>query len=387
MAQRRSTTPPQIIDEASQWFITMRELSVSAEDRAAFADWLRASPVHVGTYMEVARLWADAARISPDVATNLDDVPPPNVVAIREGRDSARHPKPAATGVEGAPPRGGGRRMRWFAVAASLVLLSGASLFAWRLFGADTYSTDIGEQRVLTLADHSIVRLNSRSKLTVRMTRERREFELREGQALFEVAHDSAKPFIVKSGNIQVRAVGTQFDVNRKRSGTVVTVVEGRVKVDAVPLSALSQLFSSPPKNAHGALRVDRAPSGQVSASSGRAGSVETDLEEVFVSAGEQLRVSRDGALPQAEKTDAAAAISWLQQELRFDGQPLSDVLEEFNRYSHVPIVLNDAALGDLRVNAVFHTTNPDSLLHYVAGLQGVQVERADTEIRISRRP
>src|SRR5262249_16375553 len=139
------------------------------------------------------------------------------------------------------------------------------------------------------------------------------------------------------------------------------------------------QLFLSAP--------ADATPPREARASSSRAGSADAGLDQTFVSAGEQLRVGRNGAIPRAERTDTSAAISWLQQELRFDGQPLSDVLEEFNRYSHVPIVLSDAELGDLRVNAVFHTTNPGSLLRYVARLEGVQVERTDTEIRISRRP
>lgn len=368
MAQHRTSTPPQIIDEASEWFIAMREPSVSADDRAAFADWLRASPAHVGAYMEVAKLWADVARISPGIAADLGEVPAANVIAIREGGDRPRSAKPAVTESEGTMPRRRTGRMRRLAVAASLVLLGAASLVAWRVFSADTFSTDIGEQRVITLQDSSVIRLNSRTKVAVRMTAKRREIELRAGQALFEVAQDAARPFIVTSGNVAVRAVGTQFDVNQKSSGTVVTVVEGRVQVDAE--SRAPPAASTKPGN-----------------ESHPRGSFDVEPVVLFVSAGEQVHVARDGAIDPAQKTDTAAAISWLQQELRFDGQPLSDVLEEFNRYTHVPIVLRDSGLGDLRVNAVFHTTNPDSLLNYVSRLPGAQVERTDTEIRISRRP
>jgi len=344
MARRRQTTPRQIVEEASDWLVKMREPSVSAEDREAFAQWLRASPVNVGAYLEVARLWAHTALIDPDFPADLAAAAQ-NVVPLPRA--------PPATG----PGHGNraGARWRLWALTASMALIAAGSLFGWWHYAADTYTTEIAEQRVLTLEDGSIIRLNSRSKLRVRMNPNIRELELTAGQALFEVAHDAYRPFIVRGGNVSVRAVGTQFDVNLKHSGTVVTVVEGRVKVDA------DEGASSP----------------------GPAAGVAGTL---LVAAGEQVRVAPNGTVRKPKKTDTAAATGWLHQELRFDDQPLGDVLEEFNRYTHVPLVLSDPTLANLRINAVFHSTNPESLLHYLAGLQGVLIERTAHEIRISRR-
>ncbi len=67
MPPDRFSIPPQIMDEASGWFVLMREPSVLVEDQEAFAQWLRASPVHVGAYLEIARLWGDAAHLGPDI--------------------------------------------------------------------------------------------------------------------------------------------------------------------------------------------------------------------------------------------------------------------------------------------------------------------------------
>ncbi len=89
----------------------------------------------------------------------------------------------------------------------------------------------IGEQRSIALADGSTLELNSRSKVRVRYSEHERALELLEGQALFRVAKDTSRPFIVSCDGTRVRAVGTQFDVNKKRGGTVVTVVEGQVSV------------------------------------------------------------------------------------------------------------------------------------------------------------
>jgi transmembrane sensor len=333
MSHARTSVAPQIIDQASEWFVAMREPSVSAEHREAFADWLRASPVHVGAYLEITRLWADSAGISPEFSADATAAQADNVFPLRSepGHPGASHKHPVS---------------RRLALAASLLAacLLGATAW-WHFTRPPTYVADVGEQRIITLEDGSTVKLNSRSRFAVSMTPQQRQVDLLEGEALFEVTHNSSRPFIVTSGEVAIRAVGTQFDVNRKRSGTVVTVVEGRVQVTG--------------------------PS---------AGSI-------FLSAGEQATVGSRGMVARQSKANIGAVTSWLQQELVFEGEPLSAVIEEFNRYSRTPIVLSDPSLADLRINAVFHTTNPDSLLRFVTRFDGVEIERTDNEIRIHRKP
>jgi transmembrane sensor len=354
MPKELTPVAPQIIDEASEWFVTMRDSNASAEDREVFAEWLRASPVHVGAYLEIARLWTDAVRIDGALPVDLDANQSPNVVPL-----GVRHPREASAtdAAEGRKPdalrkssntRSLSRRM---AIAASfaVALVAGGS---WLYFNrAPAYTTGIGEQRTVTLTDGSVVKLNSRSTFKVQMSSNLREIELVDGQAFFEVAHDAKRPFIVTSGNSAIRAVGTQFDVNRKHSGTVITVIEGRVKLDTVAPESRSD-----------------------------------EPGPLYLSAGEQIRVVPSGAMDRTPNPNTAAAVSWLRQELIFEDQPLIDVLEEFNRYSRTPIVLADPALGDLRINAVFHTTSPDSLLRFVSRYENVQVERSEKEIRISSR-
>jgi transmembrane sensor len=93
------------------------------------------------------------------------------------------------------------------------------------------YATTFGEQRSITLDDGSVVDINSHSKIRVRYSATERDVELLEGQALFRVAKNASRPFWVSSATTRVRAVGTEFDVYKRRSGTVVSVIEGRVAV------------------------------------------------------------------------------------------------------------------------------------------------------------
>src|SRR5262249_33751548 len=144
-----------------------------------------------------------------------------NIVPLREAHV-------AATEIPTQSPR----RLR--RTLAASILLTALGVLAW--YGYDThirnvYTTGIGEQHRITLADGSIVELNAQSKIRVRYKDRRRDVELLDGQALFQVAHDTTRPFIVHTDSTNIRAVGTQFDVYRKSTGTVVTVLEGTVAV------------------------------------------------------------------------------------------------------------------------------------------------------------
>lgn len=346
---------PQISQAAAEWFVIMREPAVAEADRTAFAAWLQASPVHVRAYLEVTSLWGDVAQLDPALPVEVD---------VDEVAGNVLHLPPTLPARGSAVPADGGMPLRprrgrlLLSAAACLVLLAGLAgmLMWWQAQQTPTYITDIGEQRVITLEDGSIVRLNARSEVRVRMLPDQRLIELIDGQALFEVAKDPQRPFLVQSGNVVTRAVGTQFDVYRKPMGTVVTVVEGQVEVRTV---------------AAGGTRDADAGAWPVS---------------VPVKAGEQVIVGRAGAIEQHGDANVNAATRWLQQELVFEGQPLRAVVEEFNRYQRIPIVLDDPVLGELRVNAVFNTTGPEPLLRFVDRLEDVQVERTPREIRIVRR-
>src|SRR5262249_55544737 len=141
---------------------------------------------------------------------------------------------------------------------------------------------------------------------------------------LFHVAKNPARPFIVRSGVTTVRAVGTEFDVYRKASGTTVTVLEGEVAV--VP-------------------HADSGEVGDVNAGSAEPApaAAEAPLATILVSAGEQVTVT-GGEVEKRPKADTTAATAWTQQRLIFDATPLEDVAAEFNRYNVKRLVIADAA-------------------------------------------
>jgi transmembrane sensor len=242
-------------------------------------------------------------------------------------------------------------------VAGAAALVVGVlAVVAYQLMGPPVYATQTGEQRSVRLEDGSIVELNSRSRIRVRFSPGERRIELLSGQALFRVAQNRERPFIVRSDDAQVKAVGTQFDVNRKRHATIVTVVEGQVAVSASSAGALA--------------RAEQSAS--------------TAATALLLKAGEQVTLLPHSA-PRAVRTNVSAVTAWTQNQLIFDSAPLAEVAEEFNQYSTRPLIVEDHVRPELRLSGVF-TTDPDFLIRYLRERPDVTVRETETEVRIIRR-
>jgi transmembrane sensor len=350
----------QILDEAAEWFVDFREDDLDANGKANFSRWLRRSPEHIEAYLEVAALWEDVPNIVAKESLDIDALiaqarAEVNIVSL--SRPNARN-SPQAVGPTGF------FRMRIAdrlgLIAASFVIFAGAAGLAWHHWYQGMYATDIGEQRLITLDDGTTVELNARTRLRVNLQSRSRNVELLEGQALFHVAKDSERPFIVKSGTTSVRAVGTQFDVYKKTSGaTVVTVVEGRVSVSAPELAAVHPTSSN------------SAPSDSAA----------------YLNAGEQVIViAQNNTQAAAQAADVSAATAWTKREIIFQATPLIDVVEEFNRYSRHQLIIHDPTLRAVRVSGVFSSTEPTSLLRFLSEQLQLSVKDQNGRIEIARR-
>ena len=364
----------QIVDEASEWFVEFRVGDVDAAARERFDEWLRRSPEHIRAYIGIARTYVEMPN--PHATKPLD------VEALIAYARSGENIVPFDTvPQERAAMHTRSPRRRFLAVAASALMVALAGGVWWQSARYPLYSTDIGERRSITLADGSTVDLNARSKLRVEFSKNERRVELLDGQALFQVAKDKNRPFIVASGEATVRAVGTQFDVYRKDSGTTVTVLEGRVAV-----------YSTAPQPATRSPRASVQPEAQMHAipHSGAASSNPPGLLDpsgagaIFLSAGEQVTVTRAQTLPAPARADIAATTAWTQRRLIFDGSKLSDVVQEFNRYNKRQLVIEDAQLSDFHVSGVYSSTDPSSLIRFLREQPGIKITDHENEVQIA---
>jgi transmembrane sensor len=350
----------QIYTEASEWLIEFRSGDIDSKGREEFYRWLRTSPEHMRAYLELAAIWneggaLDAEHSFDDARLGKDLLTEGNVIPLET---NFRSPQPElSTGM-------GRKRWNVLAVAAS-VILAFAGFGLWNAFGRETYVTAIGEERSITLADGSRIDLDSKSRVRVTFSDGVRSVELLQGQALFHVARDHTRPFIVRTDNAQVRAVGTEFDVYRNRAATTVTVVEGTVAVLPVVGSA-----------------TERAEPDEASSRPALSPTQSPAVSPLTLSAGDQVIVT-PAMQPSAVKADVAAATAWTQHELIFKGTPLEDVVAEFNRYNKRRLVIRDASIANLKVTGIFSSTEPSSLIRFLKARPDIIVNEGGQEFLI----
>jgi len=373
----------QIYDEATEWLVKHREGDLSPQDKGQFDSWLRASPQHMRAYLEMSAIWEDLPAVVADGqptpqelidSANSDG----NVHRLSDTNHRDNRVADAHRALPGAALGGTkrGLRARLFSLAAALLLAIVGGAY-WYELERNTYTTDIGEQRSIVLADGSTIELNSRSRVRIRYTKAQRDVDLIEGQALFRVAHDLARPYVVHSGVTKVLAVGTQFDVYRKRAATVVTVIEGKVAVIA---GASLDAAPNPP--------AVTAQSPAADASGSRKG------RGIYLTAGEQLNIPT-GSPSHAEEASAyrspqpanvATVTAWTQHSLIFESSPLTDVAEEFNRYNRRPLVITDPEIASMHISGIFSSADPALFLKFLRAQPELTVAETDTEIRIGKR-
>jgi transmembrane sensor len=365
----------QIYEEACEWFVDCRADDFDDSARNRFDSWLRTSPEHLKAYLEIAAIWNEGPLLDPkgkfaaetliaQAASDRD-----NVIELSSKRSTGIA---AAMHAISGESRRRFRRPHFAAVAASLIVALAVVFIYVRAFQAPTYSAKIGEQRSLALGDGSTVELNSRSAIVVRYSKQERRVDLLQGQALFRVAKDGARPFIVKTGDTLVRAVGTEFDIYQKRAGTIVTVVEGRVAVltdhGALTDSNLPVVIAETESKSN--LPFPTIAPGQ--------------MGNIMVAAGEQLTVTPK-LIQIAEHPNVANATAWTQRRLVFESASLADVADEFNRYNDRQLIVAGSGLESFHVSGVFSSTDPASLLRFLRARSELNIVETGTEIRIEK--
>lgn len=377
---------PQIRSEAVEWLLRFSEGDVDATGREEFNGWLRTSPEHVRAYLRVAAFWQEAGHI--DGKQGPRDIDALISQAKQEGnvfplafaphsndRAAGRHAS-LAEELPKAQPRHAAQR--FVAIAATLLVAIGV-VGAHQYLTRNVYATSIGEQRTINLADGSTLILNADSKVRVRYSETERTVDLEQGQALFKVAKNPARPFVVRSGEASVRAVGTQFDVYRKSTGTTVTVVEGKVAV-------------TPEK-------VTRTGDGHDEEAAKPVVSTIYAPTPVFLIAGEQLVIPKisvaqatgaaapdASSAPQVRPVKVEEATAWTEGLLIFDGTSLTEVISEFNRQNSKPLVLQGTPeFAEIKITGTFPANGADRLTQFLQERFGVAARETDDYIALTR--
>lgn len=340
-AQRegRPVVTPEIAAAAAVWVARLHGPDRSPRMEREFLAWQARSAAHRLAFERCTDTWQDVAGLTLSTYAHA-------VSAGAPARESQR---------------AGRLDRRGWALAALVALVVGGVLVQQPWQAADAYATRVGEQRLVILQDGTRLSLNTATRVRVDLGAAQRTVHLEEGEALFEVAKDAHRPFVVKVAGTEVVATGTTFVlqfVPRSKAASdslAVTLVEGQVVVRDAASSAPGTAFPRP----------------------------------VVMAAGERMRLHPSGGAakpgvptiaPQVDRPRMDQLLAWKRGEAVFDNVSMLEAVAEMNRYSSTPIkVAGASAQGSLRVSGIFRTGDNASFARAMVALHGLVLrERPD---------
>ena len=334
-------------EEATEWAERLDSGSISKSDRTEFVEWLRESPVHVAEMLRHDRLkmalgelvdWSRVALSNPAYTST--------VVPL------------ALSPSQNAPKRRSRVRQitRYAAIAAGLALVVIIGLLGQRQLSATNITTRPGERREVTLQDGSVVRLSPGTDLRVELRPELRSIVLERGEAVFWVAKDSRRPFVVTANQTRIQAVGTVFTVARSTDRVVVTVTEGHVTVAS-------------------------------SGASTEPGSGRESRRLIALLANDSITISAAGVPGAVHRAEAVRTTDLEDNKLIFENARVANVVAQFNRRNRVQIQISDDNLAARTVSGVFDANDPRSFVEFLTSVADVQnIDAGPGKIIVSRR-
>lgn len=267
---------------ASEW-VAKIDRGLTNGEQIALEHWLAADTRRGGALARAQTVWQDLDRAQ----------------VFRIADEQGRVPV-AAKGR-------GTKAAACFAAIAATAIVSAA---AWFVLNRNHLSSTVGEIRQIPLNDGSRVTLDTGSRIDVEYRAETRTVRLESGEALFEVAKDAKRPFVVQAGNVRVRALGTAFLVRRRSDDDIdVTVTKGTVEVWS----------------------ESRRPQTAV---------------RLVAGTGTSLRGGAIAPPQDLTATQIERAIDWKSGVVNLDGRTLGEAAAEINRYNRRHVIIPDPHLA-----------------------------------------
>lgn len=384
---------------AAEWFFRKDRGLTPAEERELSA-WLQADKRHAALFSEIEDTWNDLPAVKARVLASA----------------GCQHGTRRSEGLIDAGGRTAPRRLGalvWLpaglAFAAALAL---AYLGWWRpAHYAGRAVTEVGGLRQLSLPDGSMVRLNTDSAVIANFSPSERRVRLERGEAHFTVAKDPDRPFIVMAGGIDVRAVGTAFNVRLLRDTVDVLVTDGKVAVAAASSEAREQ--PTPGMRGEGGEETWQDGDGLAGAGASDALDKANELTEgrssgfrsppsafrkpftpLILEAGHRATIPLPAAgpapAPPVEALSAAVierTLAWRNRRVEFADAPLAEMVREFNRYNRHQLVIADPRLAEMRFGGSFPTSDYESFVQVLETTFNVTVGRGKDRTILSLRP
>ncbi|MEN7549351.1 FecR domain-containing protein [Rapidithrix thailandica] len=328
------------------WNILAKYLAkeTSEEETKKVEQWI---VTHPGEFEQLKKIW--------NVGHSTDETP----VDVLAGKAylQSRLDKNPQRGFQ--VHRNTSKRWAWTKVAAVVALLLGLaiSLTWWNRIQetaafvtlVEKYSPE-GSRQIIQLADGTLVHLNAGSRLRFPkvFTGKSREVFL-QGEAFFEVARDTTQPFIIRTGNLVTRVLGTSFNVAAypEDSEVKVSVATGKVEVYTEGTEAVQ------------GEKVQLLPHRQA----------------VFAKANQQFQV---------QPFELASVCAWKEGTLRFMNTALPEVCKQLERWYGVTFELQSESLKACSLSGEFHNRSLQHVLEAISYTNGLRFEMHQDSVVLS---
>lgn len=344
-------TPSEALEAAASAWLARRDRGLTPAEQDAYLQWLGEDPAHGRAIAQLERAWAELdllAEWRPEHST----APNPDLLAVAPLRSMPERPR-----------RG---RVVWLSTA--VLAAAAAVTLAFVIDWASPVSAPEVPQAVVArdykqrvLDDGSLVELRRGAVVEVSYSTTERRVRLIRGEALFTVAKNPARPFIVRAGTVDVRAVGTVFNVRLEPDSVEVLVTEGKVRVDESP--GRSNRSEEP----HPAADLPLLEAGQ----------------RAVVSLATEAPRPTIVAVVNADEIERALA--WQPKRLEFDNTPLAEVVAGFNRFNDQQLRLGDPSLATLPVGGNFRSDNLEAFVRLLKSSFDIEADRIGNEIVLYR--
>lgn len=322
-------------EEAVDWLVRLTSGEADPDDFVEFANWRVRSPAHNQAYEKISKLWKHLD--APLMVWHEQMQSLAEESALNKGNQATQTaPKLRLNKVW--PKR--------FLATAIVAWVTFSWFPDYLSYPLADYRTLIGEQKTVSLEDGSVIHLNTDTAINVHYSAGARHIDLLQGEAEFEVAHDDNKPFIVASGVIQTRAVGTQFIVRHDNNQGQITLLEGKVQVS-------------------------------------NTGKARGDNKEITLNPNGQVAYQDNRFVPLLHG-HSGGADAWKNGRLQMNFVTLGQAINEINRYRRVKVRLLSPQLAQRKINAVIDIKQIDAWLEALESTLPVAVRQVGPLVLVS---
>jgi len=315
------------IKQTAAYYLSCMKDDFSEEKEKEFNIWINESIEHKKAFDNLQKLHSLYKSISQDIKSDIS----------KEVEEEIKREKSF-------------KIFKRYALAASVLLCFSFGIFQTKKY-LDFNIVHLYETKMLTknldLPDGSNVVLDAKTEVSIEYFEDKRKVKLQKGNAIFSVAKDRSRPFIIDTNKIRIEVLGTRFEVRNDNNTLEVSVIEGLVSIQTDTSSIKKEL--------------------------------------VKLSKGKKLVYDRKTNKYMLEEINIKSVALWKNEILTFEDISLEDAVSEFSRYKDIDVFLDDN-IKNLTITGVFRIQDFDKFIYSIGKIHSLENRKSGKRLYIYKK-